>query len=157
MRVGRHSGALALYPDQTEVAARRPEGDVAFIQQDYVCPERLGAPGDRATDQATADHDQVGQRGSSIQQTPTIAARQERPLGWPPWSSIPTPPAASSAPAASSSAISAPSRAGSTPPTGAFRLSTWRARCSFWSPSSMPGTCLPLCSNVSGARSAYMG
>ena len=55
----RHPQPLALHPDQGEVAARRPHGDIALVQHRDL-PARPGeTPGQRRPDQPAADHGDV--------------------------------------------------------------------------------------------------
>ena len=53
--VGRQSLALALHPDQAEIAARRAMCDVAFIEQRELPAQLAQAERDRRADQTAAD------------------------------------------------------------------------------------------------------
>ena len=54
-----HGGAFALHPDQAEIAARGPVGDVALIEQRHLGALLRGTPGDGAADKSAADDNQV--------------------------------------------------------------------------------------------------
>ncbi|MNN61147.1 hypothetical protein D3C81_1763720 [compost metagenome] len=61
-RVGGHAEALALHPDQPEVAARGPEGIVALVKHSHPRAVAGRAVGDGGADQAAANHDEIGCR-----------------------------------------------------------------------------------------------
>jgi hypothetical protein len=57
--IGRHAGALALHPDQAEIAARGAKRNVSLVDQRGAGAGARGAPGDSSADQAAADYDDV--------------------------------------------------------------------------------------------------
>jgi hypothetical protein len=54
--------ALALHPDQSEIAARRVVGDIPFVKQRSAKAFAGDTVSDRRTDQPTADHDHIKAR-----------------------------------------------------------------------------------------------
>ena len=64
--VGPHAMALALQPDQAEVAARGAQGDIALVEHGDRADAVTQAIGDRRADQAAADHGDVEDGGGGV-------------------------------------------------------------------------------------------
>ena len=60
-----HADALALHPDQREIAARGAKGDVALVEQRDALAAAGETPGDRRADQPAADDERRRSAGSS--------------------------------------------------------------------------------------------